>query len=84
MIQSVFNPFFPVRLRMTGIATYSVAQCHAVAGRTAAAVQAATEARKLFSQTWDRRGPRMLPGVVFFLMFVDFFCGSCEHLTLQI
>lgn len=45
--------------QMTGIATYSVAQCHAVAGRTAAAVQAATEARNLFSQTWDRQGEAM-------------------------
>lgn len=45
--------------QMTGIATYSVAQCHAVAGRTSAAVQAATEARNLFAQTWDRQGEAM-------------------------
>ncbi|CAE7377391.1 pikAI [Symbiodinium natans] len=45
--------------QMTGIATYSVAQCHAVAGRTGAAVQAATEARNLFAQTWDRQGEAM-------------------------
>jgi len=45
--------------QMTGIAMYSVAQCHAVAGRTGAAVQAATEARNLFSETWDRQGEAM-------------------------
>lgn len=45
--------------QMTGIATYSVAQCHAVAGRTGAAVQAATEARNLFHETWDRQGEAM-------------------------
>eukprot|EP00440_Ansanella_granifera_P037552 gb/GFBE01040744.1/.p1 GENE.gb/GFBE01040744.1/~~gb/GFBE01040744.1/.p1 ORF type:complete len:827 (+),score=230.53 gb/GFBE01040744.1/:1-2481(+) len=45
--------------QMTGIATYSLAQCHAVAGRTAAAVQAATESRSLFMQTWDRQGEAM-------------------------
>ncbi|CAJ1382052.1 unnamed protein product [Effrenium voratum] len=45
--------------QMTGIATYSVAQCHAVAGRSSASVQAATEARDLFKQTWDRQGEAM-------------------------
>ncbi|CAE8733396.1 unnamed protein product [Polarella glacialis] len=42
--------------QMTAIATYSVAQCHTVGGRTAASCQAATEARELFSKTWDRQG----------------------------
>jgi acyl carrier protein len=45
--------------QMTGIATYSVAQCHAVAGRSPAAVNAAMEARDLFRQTWDRQGEAM-------------------------
>jgi len=45
--------------QMTGIATYSVAQCHAVAGRSGASVQAAMEARDLFRQTWDRQGEAM-------------------------
>eukprot|EP00931_Biecheleriopsis_adriatica_P103251 TRINITY_DN78110_c0_g1_i1.p1 TRINITY_DN78110_c0_g1~~TRINITY_DN78110_c0_g1_i1.p1 ORF type:complete len:852 (-),score=243.95 TRINITY_DN78110_c0_g1_i1:59-2527(-) len=45
--------------QMTGIATYSLAQCHAVAGRTAAACQAAFECRELLRQTWDRQGEAM-------------------------
>eukprot|EP00930_Biecheleria_cincta_P096730 TRINITY_DN88535_c0_g1_i1.p1 TRINITY_DN88535_c0_g1~~TRINITY_DN88535_c0_g1_i1.p1 ORF type:complete len:840 (+),score=223.75 TRINITY_DN88535_c0_g1_i1:42-2522(+) len=45
--------------QMTGIATYSAAQCHAVAGRSHAAVNAAMEARDLFRQTWDRQGEAM-------------------------